>query len=117
MPDFRDRRVLDLGCGFGWHCRYASEQGARRVVGIDLSEKMQQEARVKTPSALIEYIHMLVEDIDFPENSFDIVISSLVFHYIKSFDDICKRVSRCLAPGDDFVFSVEHPVFTARGDQ
>ena len=117
MPDFRDRRVLDLGCGFGWHCRYASEQGARRVVGIDLSEKMQQEARVKTPSALIEYIHMLVEDIDFPENSFDIVISSLVFHYIKSFDDICKRVSRCLAPGGDFVFSVEHPVFTARGDQ
>ena len=117
MPDFRDRRVLDLGCGFGWHCRYASEQGARRVVGIDLSEKMLQEARVKTPSALIEYIHMLVEDIDFPENSFDIVISSLVFHYIKSFDDICKRVSRCLAPGGDFVFSVEHPVFTARGDQ
>ena len=117
MPDFRDRRVLDLGCGFCWHCLYAAEQGARRVMGIDLSEKMLQEARLKTTATSIEYIHMPVEDIDFPENSFDTVISSLVFHYIKSFDDICKGVSRCLAPGGDFVFSVEHPIFTAQGEQ
>jgi SAM-dependent methyltransferase len=30
-------RVLDLGCGFGWHCRFARERGATGVVGIDLS--------------------------------------------------------------------------------
>jgi len=42
LPDLRDKRVLDLGCGFGWHCRYACEQGARSVVGADLSEKMLQ---------------------------------------------------------------------------
>ena len=40
LPDFRGKRVLDLGCGFGWHCRYAAEQGAAQVMGIDLSEKM-----------------------------------------------------------------------------
>jgi ubiquinone/menaquinone biosynthesis C-methylase UbiE len=113
MPDFRDKRVLDLGCGFGWHCRYAVEQGAQRVVGIDLSEKMLQEARTKMTSPLIEFMRMPVEDIDFPENSFDIVISSLVFHYIMSFDDVCRGVSRSLVPGGDFVFSVEHPIFTA----
>ena len=27
LPDLQDKRVLDLGCGFGWHCRYAREQG------------------------------------------------------------------------------------------
>lgn len=27
LPDFTGKRVLDLGCGYGWHCRYAAEQG------------------------------------------------------------------------------------------
>lgn len=117
MPDFQNKRVLDLGCGFGWHCRYAVEQGAKSVVGVDLSEKMLQEASEKTSSPLIKYLRMPIEEIDYPENSFDVVISSLVFHYLKSFEDICNKVNRCLAPGGDFVFSVEHPVFTAQGNQ
>ena len=33
MPDFSGKRVLDLGCGFGWHCAYALEHGAQSVVG------------------------------------------------------------------------------------
>lgn len=40
LPDLKDKRVLDLGCGFGWHCRYAREQQANSVIGIDLSEKI-----------------------------------------------------------------------------
>lgn len=51
----------------------------------------------------------------FRANSFDVVISSLAFHYIQSFEDIVSRVSKCLSGDGDFVFSVEHPVFTAEG--
>lgn len=40
LPDFAGKEVLDLGCGYGWHCRYADEQGARRVLGTDISRKM-----------------------------------------------------------------------------
>ena len=40
LPDFHGKRVLDLGCGFGWHCRYAAEHGAASVTGVDISEKM-----------------------------------------------------------------------------
>ena len=45
LPDFAGKRVLDLGCGFGWHCVYAIEHGATHVTGIDISEKMLEEAR------------------------------------------------------------------------
>ena len=40
LPDFKDKRVLDLGCGYGWHCIYAMEHGASSVVGVDISHKM-----------------------------------------------------------------------------
>jgi SAM-dependent methyltransferase len=116
LPEFKDRRVLDLGCGFGWHCQYVIEHGARTVTGVDISEKMLTIAKEKT-NKNISYICRAIEDISFNENSFDIVISSLAFHYIKSFEEIIKKVSQCLVHGGDLVFSVEHPVFTAYGTQ
>ncbi len=117
MPNFKNKKVLDLGCGFGWHCIYAIDKGATSVIGVDISEKMLEEARNKTSSNLITYMLKPIEEIDFKENSFDIVISSLAFHYIKSFKDICIKVNKCLSPYGDFVFSVEHPIFTAEGSQ
>lgn len=117
LPDFKDKRVLDLGCGFGWHCNYAAEHGAEFVVGIDLSEKMLTVAREKTVFSNIEYKKTAIEDFHYAPNSFDTVISSLAFHYIESFNDICAKVHEILVVGGDFVFSVEHPVFTAYGLQ
>ena len=98
LPPFEGKRVLDLGCGFGWHCRYAVEQGAASVVGVDLSERMLAEARAMTDSPAIQYLRMPIEAIDFPADSFDVAISSLAFHYIESFGGLCAKVNRCLSP-------------------
>lgn len=117
LPDFQGKRVLDLGCGFGWHCCYAVEQGAESVVGVDISEKMLQEARKRNASPRIEYVRMPIEEIDYAEGSFEVVISSLAFHYIASLENLCAKIGRCLVQGGDFVFSIEHPVFTAEGRQ
>lgn len=117
LPDFAGKRVLDLGCGFGWHCRYAAEHGAASVLGIDISRNMLAVAREKTSSPVVEYRRMPMEEADFPSASFDVVLSSLAFHYLPSFSSLCGMVSRCLCPGGDFVFSVEHPIFTAQGPQ
>ncbi len=117
LPDFKDKRVLDLGCGFGWHCEYAIEHGAKSAVGIDISEKMLEQARRRNNSKQIEYICAPIEDVDFPCCYFDIVLSSLAFHYLESFEEICSKVASYLAPGGAFVFSVEHPIFTAYGTE
>lgn len=114
LPDFKNKRVLDLGCGFGLHCQYAFENGAASVVGVDISERMLAVSK-KITSREIKYICEPIEDVKFPENSFDLVISSLAFHYVKSFEDIVKNVFTWLADGGEFVFSVEHPVFTSSG--
>lgn len=118
LPGFKGKRVLDIGCGFGWHCIYAAENGAQHVVGIDLSEKMIAVAKEKSAShENVEYHVMAMEDIDFAPDSFDVVISSLAFHYTPDFEALCSKITDCLAPGGDFIFSAEHPVFTAQGAQ
>lgn len=113
LPDLNNKRVLDLGCGFGWHCRYARENHAHSVVGVDLSENMLKKARETTHDPKIEYKKAAIEDINFSENEFDIVISSLAFHYIENFEVVCKKINKCLIMGGEFIFSVEHPIFTS----
>ena len=117
LPDFKGKRVLDLGCGYGWHCAYAVEHGAVSVTGIDVSEKMLDKAKTINAAQSIEYRCVSIEDYEYPADSYEIVISSLVFHYIESFEDICLKINSCLTDGGDFVFSVEHPIFTADGRQ
>lgn len=117
LPDFSGKTVLDLGCGYGWHCRYAAEHGASRVLGIDISRRMLETAKEKNSAGQIEYCQAAMEDLSFPDGSFDIVFSSLAFHYVKDFEPLAASISRWLTPGGSFVFSVEHPVFTAYGSQ
>ena len=117
LPGFSGKRVLDLGCGFGWHCRYASDHGAAAVIGVDLSEKMLETARIKNSAPAIQYRRSAMEDLTFPAGSFDVVLSSLALHYVEELEPLVGRIYDWLTPGGDFVFSCEHPVFTAEGSQ
>lgn len=117
LPDFTGKRVLDLGCGFGWHCVYAAQHGAASVLGLDLSENMLRRARAQTQDPQVEYRLGGIEDYDYPPQAFDVVLSSLALHYVADFAGVCQKAARTLVPGGDFVFSIEHPIFTAYGSQ
>ncbi|CAI6083783.1 class I SAM-dependent methyltransferase [Cohnella sp. JJ-181] len=117
LPELAGKRLLDLGCGYGWHGRYAREQGARSAVGVDLSDKMLARAREMTDDPAISYVRGGIEDIDFADGAFDVVLSSLALHYVADFGAVCRGVRRWLASGGAFVFTVEHPVFTALAAQ
>ena len=113
LPDLRGRAVLDLGCGFGWFCRWARQQGAARVLGVDVSEKMLERAKRETGDAAIAYARADLERLDLEGTSFDLVFSSLALHYLKDLPGLLAKVQRALPPGGDLVFSAEHPIYTA----
>ena len=118
LPDFRGKRLLDLGCGYGWHCAYAMEHGAFSAAGVDISKRMLDVARKKTKKwTQVEYYCCAMEDIDFPAESFDIALSSLALHYVENFTPLVHKIYSVLKPGGTFIFSAEHPVFTAYGSQ
>ena len=117
FPDLSGKNVLDLGCGYGWHCKYAVERGAKRVLGIDLSEKMIDEAKEKNADPRITYRVCGLEDYDYPANTYDCAISNLVLHYIADIDAIFRKIYLTLKADGVFLLNMEHPVFTAGVNQ
>jgi len=112
LPDLKGKRVLDLGCGFGEHCRKFIDYGAQKVVGIDISEKMLEIAKTENSSERITYIHMPMEEIGRLDEKFDAVISSLALHYVEDFEGVVRNVYKLLYSGGYFIFSQEHPFCT-----
>lgn len=113
FPDLRGAAVLDLGCGYGWHCRYAAEQGAAAVLGIDGSGRMIEEARRRCAHPRIRYEVLGMEDYGYPPDTFDLVVSNLALHYIEDLDFVFEKVYGTLKAGGTFLFNIEHPTFTA----
>jgi SAM-dependent methyltransferase len=116
LPDLRALRVLDLGCGFGWFCRFARAQGAARVLGVDVSERMLARAAAETRDAAIRYLRTDLEQLTLAPGSFDLAYSSLALHYIVNLEALLACVHAALVAGAPFVFSVEHPIYTAPAD-
>ena len=113
LPDMGGLRVVDLGCGFGWFCRWAREDGAAQVLGIDVSEKMLRQAKAATSDAAISYERADMERLQLPCAAFDLAYSSLALHYVQDLARLMATVHRALVPGGHFVFSTEHPIYMA----
>ena len=113
LPDLGKAKVLDLGCGFGWFVRWARKNGASQVLGIDVSEKMLAKARALTTDAAVSYARRDLETLRLEGGSFDLVYSSLAFHYVENLRGLFEQVHRALVPGGMLAFSVEHPIYTA----
>lgn len=116
LPDLSGKRVVDLGCGFGWASRWMREQGAASVLGLDLSENMIDRARADNSGDGIEYRIANLEAVELPAASFDLAYSSLTFHYVEDFSRLVEALHGALVPGGSLIFTVEHPVFTAPSD-
>ena len=116
LLDVKGKRVLELGCGCGGNARYFAENGAVGVVAIDLSEKMLQVAKLENSHPCVDYFQMDMADIGKLEGKFDLVYSSLAFHYVEDFQKLMMDISGLLNDGGTLLFSQEHPLTTSTFD-
>lgn len=116
LPAIGGKRVVDLGCGFGQLSRWCADEGAASVTGVDLSGKMLARARAQTQSAAVTYRQADLDTLTLEPQSADLVVSSLALHYVADFGRIVRTIAEALVPGGDFVFSVEHPIYSARAE-
>ena len=113
LPDVKGKRILDLGCGYGEMDLYLKKLGAEYILGIDLSEHMINIANKENKKDGVEYRVLAMEDIATITDKFDIVISSLAFHYVEDYNKLLKDIYSLLNQDGYLVFSQEHPLVTS----
>ncbi|MBM0740838.1 class I SAM-dependent methyltransferase [Phormidium sp. CLA17] len=105
LGNMNGKYLLDLGCGAGENSVYFSKLGAECVasdyspgmveVALKLAEKNSVQVRGKVINAM---------DIDFPDNTFDIVYASNLLHHIPNPKLTIQEMHRVLKPGGKACF-------------
>jgi len=111
--DVRGLRILDAGCGSGAHAAELIARGAA-VTGVDLSANLLEIARRRLGPGVPLRQGDLSQPLPFGESAFDLVLSSLVMHYIADWPPTLREFHRVLAPGGRLVFSTHHPFMDMR---
>lgn len=93
--------VLDIGCGTGSLLAELVERGpgpGLRLVGLDLSPAMLAEARHKLPPR-VALVEGSAERLPFVAGSFDVVVSTSVYHFWRRPERALSEIARVLRPG------------------
>ena len=103
-PNFKPKRILDLGCTIGVNLLpYRNAFPDAELYGVDVGAPVLRygHARAEARGIPVHYSQQNAESMDFDDNYFDLVVSSFFFHEIAvpSTKKILKEVHRILAPG------------------
>ncbi len=110
LPDLNGKSILDAGCGTGHFCELAHSKDASRIVGIDISLAMIEQARKNCPSS--EFLCGDLSTATLEKKSFDVVVCALVLGHIEDILPALKNLSHCLKNGGEMIISDFHPFLT-----
>lgn len=105
-------RVLDIGCGAGYHVRHFARK-ASRVAAIDVDRVSLRAARRKVRSSRVTFMHYDGERLPFADASFDMVSTLDVLEHVSDRDAMVAEIARVLRPGGTWVASVPYRGATA----
>lgn len=107
LAPLKDRLILDVGCGNGYHCWRMLGAGAKRVIGIDPSPRfIVQFHMIKHFAGADHPIDVLpvgIEDVPEKLQAFDTVFSMGVFYHRRSPMDHLLELKNTLRPGGQLV--------------
>lgn len=92
------KNILDVACGTG---RFFHLYGKRKIYGIDISEDQLKEAKKKDRKAILKKCD--AENISYPDNKFDVVITSQFIEHIPQYENVIKEMVRVCKKGGSLI--------------
>jgi len=109
LGDVAGLDVLEVGCGAGPLTAYLVEHGAA-VTATDVSAEMVRLARIRVGDRATFHVTSIEKPMPFArDHSYDLVVGSLVMHYVRDWEPVLREFRRVLRPGGAVVFSTHHP--------
>ena len=113
LPALENKRVLDIGCGYGDFAAFCINQGAQYVTGLDVSSNMISHAQASHQHKNLTFKNEAIETVTLAPQSYDLVCSSLALHYVQDFKLAICKISEALNENGVLVFSCHHPLISA----
>jgi ubiquinone/menaquinone biosynthesis C-methylase UbiE len=113
MGNVNGNYILDLGCGDAKFGCDLLNNGCLEYTGIEGSRNMFETAIKTLEGTNGKVILSSIEDWDYPDDTFNLVVSRLALHYIENIDIVFKKIFQTLSNEGRFIFSVEHPILTS----
>lgn len=101
VEDITERKLLDAGCGTGWFSKAAVERGAI-VTSMDIGENLLEQVSRKCNS---QRVVGSILNIPFPDETFDIVMSSEVIEHVPDPDKAIVELFRVLKKGGTLILT------------
>src|SRR5262245_51999670 len=92
LPPLSGSTIIDLGCGFDDLCPHNTTARAETLICIDPSEKMLAMAQEHTSNTRIQYKRSSIEEFTAPNNSINLVVSSLALHYVADYHSTIRKI-------------------------
>ncbi len=111
---FKDKIVVDIGCGTGRHWPVILKENPAEMIGYDISEGMLEQLKQKFPGARVHHLHsdQLAAT---PDLYGDVIISTLTLGYIRDLKTTFSEWSRVLKPGGHLLITDFHPDAMTKG--
>ncbi|MBN1329721.1 MAG: class I SAM-dependent methyltransferase [Candidatus Heimdallarchaeota archaeon] len=91
--------ALDLGCGLGKITEYIATKTKAKMIGIDISDKAIEWAKEHTKiSDKLSFKVMDINELDFPANTFDVIIALDVLYWVDDQASAMKKIKEILKP-------------------
>jgi 2-polyprenyl-3-methyl-5-hydroxy-6-metoxy-1,4-benzoquinol methylase len=100
-------RVLDIGCGAGYHVRHFARKAAR-VAALDVDRVSLRTARQRVRSSRVSFMHYDGRRLPFADASFDTVTMLDVLEHVADRQSMIEEIARVLKPGGTWVVSVPY---------
>jgi len=101
--------VLDVGCNTGYGSRILAER-AKKVIGIDVSKAAVEFANQKHSARNLVFQYADGAQIEFPDNTFDVVTSFQVIEHVQETDRYLSEIVRVLKPKGYAIFTTPNAI-------
>ena len=112
VDGFKNKVVLDLGCGNGYLAPKLLRQSPSRIIMMDISKHNLAHARAKCTDPRVSFLQQdATEPWSVDSSSVDIVYSNMMLNEIENIKTPIEETFRVLRDGGAFTFSITHPAW------
>ncbi len=107
----KEKTVLDAACGVGYGSQLLAKAGAKRVLGVDISEEAIQLAKSQFNGEKVSFEPADVTHLHVPNDSFDVAVSFETLEHIAKPEAFVKELKRVLKPNGLLIISTPNSQF------